>query len=43
MELGNEFDLKDIEQTTRDYLSKLGLRELIDESSIIFCKSSFER
>ncbi len=22
MELGNEFDLKDIEQTTKDYLSK---------------------
>ena len=32
MELGNEFDLKNIEQTTRDYLSKLNLRELIDES-----------
>ena len=33
MELGNEFNLKDIEQTTRDYLSKLDLQELINESS----------
>ena len=33
MELRNEFNLKDIEQTTRDYLSKLDLQELINESS----------
>jgi len=33
MELGNEFNLKDIEQTTRDYLSKLDLQELINEST----------
>ena len=33
MELGNEFNLKDIEQTTRDYLLKLDLQELINESS----------
>ena len=33
MELGNEFNLKDIEQTPRDYLSKLDLQELINESS----------
>ena len=33
MELGNEFNLKDIEQTTRDYLSNLDLQELINESS----------
>jgi len=32
MELRNEFNLKDIEQTTRDYLSKLDLQELINES-----------
>jgi len=32
MELGNEFNLKNIEQTTRDYLSKLDLQELINES-----------
>ena len=32
MELGNEFNLKNIEQTTRDYLSRLDLRELINES-----------
>ena len=32
MELTNEFDLKEIEQTTKDYLSKLDLQKLIDES-----------
>ena len=32
MELGNEFNLKNIEQTTRDYLSRLDLQELINES-----------
>ena len=32
MELGNKFDLKNIEQTTRNYLSKLDLQELINES-----------
>ena len=32
MELGNKFNLKNIEQTTRDYLSKLDLQELINES-----------
>ena len=31
MELTNEFDLKEIEQTTKDYLSKLDLQKLIDE------------
>jgi len=33
MELGNEFNLKDIEQATRDYLSKLDLQKLIDNSA----------
>ena len=33
MELTNEFDLKEIEQTTKDYLSKLDLQKLIDDSS----------
>ena len=32
MELTNEFNLKEIEQTTKDYLSKLDLQKLIDES-----------
>ena len=31
MELTNEFDLKEIEQTTKDYLSKLDLQKLIDD------------
>jgi len=32
MELKNEFELKEIEQTIQDYLSKLDLQKLIDES-----------
>ena len=32
MELTNEFDLKKIEQTTKDYLSKLDLQKLINDS-----------
>ena len=32
MELKNEFNLKEIEQTIKDYLSKLDLQKLIDES-----------
>jgi len=32
MELANEFNLKEIEQTTKNYLSKLDLQKLIDES-----------
>nr|ABZ08947.1 putative tRNA synthetases class I (I, L, M and V) [uncultured marine crenarchaeote HF4000_APKG5N21] len=33
MELTNEFNLKEIEQVTRDYLSKLDLQKMIDDSS----------
>jgi len=33
MELSNEFNLKEIEQTTRNYLSKVDLKKLIDDSS----------
>ncbi len=32
MELVNEFNLKEIEQITKDYLSKLNLQKLIDDS-----------
>ena len=32
MELANEFNLKEIEQITKDYLSKLNLQKLIDDS-----------
>ena len=32
MELVNEFNLKKIEQITKDYLSKLNLQKLIDDS-----------
>ena len=33
MELTNEFNLKEIEQSVRDYLSKLDLQKMIDDSS----------
>jgi len=33
MELTNEFNLKEIEQSTKDYLSKLDLQKMIDDSS----------
>ena len=33
MELVNEFDLKKIEETTKEYLSKLDLQKLINESA----------
>jgi len=33
MELTNEFNLKEIEQSAKDYLSKLDLQKLIDDSS----------
>ncbi|MBS1260210.1 MAG: Isoleucine--tRNA ligase [Thaumarchaeota archaeon] len=33
MELTNEFNLKKIEQSTKDYLSKLDLQRMIDDSS----------
>ena len=33
MELTNEFNLKKIEQSTKDYLSKLDLQKMIDDSS----------
>ena len=33
MELTNEFNLKEIEQNTKDYLSKLDLQKMIDDSS----------
>ena len=33
MELTNEFNLKEIEQSTKDYLSKLDLQKMIDNSS----------
>ena len=33
MELKNEFNLKEIEQSTKDYLSKLDLQKMIDDSS----------
>ena len=32
MELSNEFNLKEIEQTTKNYLSKVDLKKLIDDS-----------
>ena len=32
MELANKFNLKEIEQTTKDYLSKLDLQKLINDS-----------
>jgi len=33
MELTNEFNLKEIEQSTKDYLAKLDLQKMIDDSS----------
>jgi len=33
MELTNEFNLKEIEQSAKDYLSKLDLQKMIDDSS----------
>ena len=33
MELTNEFNLKKIEQSTKDYLSKLDLQKMIGDSS----------
>ena len=33
MELSNEFNLREIEQTTKNYLSKVDLKKLIDDSS----------
>ena len=33
MELSNEFNLKEIEQSTKKYLSKVDLKKLIDDSS----------
>ena len=33
MELVNEFNLKEIEETTKEYLSKLDLQKLINESA----------
>ena len=33
MELSNEFNLKEIEQATKKYLSKVDLKKLIDDSS----------
>ena len=33
MELSNEFNLKEIEQATKNYLSKVDLKKLIDDSS----------
>jgi len=33
MELTNKFNLKEIEQSTKDYLSKLDLQKMIDDSS----------
>jgi len=33
MELVNEFNLKKIEETTKEYLSKLDLQTLINESA----------
>ena len=33
MELASEFDLKEIERMTKEYVSKLDLQKMIDDSS----------
>ena len=33
MELTSKFDLKEIERTTKEYVSKLDLQKMIDDSS----------